>query len=140
MSKTGATEVTTEYKVYNNKTVVCKLNFKLNPPLNEKYISLFPYRFVEDKKITKQEDILWTGITVTGVAICHDNDEFDETLGKRIAESRAKIKMFDMLNKINGELWKMVRDSCSDPLCEAANESFYCKLKENLHLKSLINK
>ena len=36
---------------------------------------------------------------VKGVAKCNPNDTFDETLGQRIAESRAKRAMFQRLNE-----------------------------------------
>ena len=43
----------------------------------------------------------------TGVARCNSEDIFNEIKGKRIAESRAKIKMFSkILDFINNELGK----------------------------------
>lgn len=46
-------------------------------------------------------DPYWNNVKriVTGVAKCNPNDTFDETLGRRIAEGRAKRAMFQRLDE-----------------------------------------
>ena len=38
--------------------------------------------------------------TITSIAKCHKDDTFDEIKGKRIAESKAKIKAFNIAGKV----------------------------------------
>lgn len=51
--------------------------------------------------------------TVTAKAKCGTNDKFDEVIGKRIAESRAKCKAYSTAEK----LW----DVCEEKILEMAN-------------------
>ena len=70
------------------KTVVCiiKCAFHWPEEIETTYSSKF-YDYVSE--ITGVRG--WVApFTVVGVSKCHDDDAFDEVLGKRIAESRAK--------------------------------------------------
>ena len=68
---------------------------------------------------------------VTGVAKCNPNDPFDETLGRRIAEGRAKRAMFQTLNK-----------SAYNLSCKLEEESFIQgrrSIRETTHIQELLN-
>lgn len=51
-------------------------------------------------------DSIYGIFTVTANAKCNPNDTFDETIGKRIAESRAKSKAF----KIAKNVWSCIAE------------------------------
>lgn len=53
------------------------------------------------------------GFTVKAKAKCNYSDTFDEVKGKRIAESRAKVKMYKVAHRV----WTM----CEDYFNECAN-------------------
>lgn len=98
MSKTGAKDVKTWY--YQNAGVtICRLEFEVPE------IEMFG--FYDLALILKGLGISTSGcynkVVVIGMAKCNPSDIFDETIGKRIAESRAKIKMFKMLERINAK-------------------------------------
>lgn len=48
--------------------------------------------------------------TVTAVARCNSEDTFDETIGKRIAESKAKAKAFKTAKNVWGCIFRGLRD------------------------------
>ena len=75
--------------------------------------------FIVKDKIVKCiitfEDPYWNNVKriVKGVAKCNPDDTFDETLGRRIAEGRAKRAMFQKLDEsawnlktnLENEMW-----------------------------------
>lgn len=68
---------------------------------------------------------------VTGVAKCNPNDTFDETLGQRIAEGRAKRAMFQKLrNSVDNIRQKLVGEAYIQ--CKRAR-------KETRHIQELLN-
>lgn len=99
MSKTNATNVEVKYHQSAGVTV-CKLTFEIPE------VELFLHYDLSDR-ILKDLGITSRGchnrIVVTGKAKCNPSDTFDETIGKRIAESRAKIKMFKILERVNAK-------------------------------------
>lgn len=93
----------------------------------------------------KTQDIPeWWGIhnspffTVRGIAKCSPLDTFDEELGLKIAESRAKkamfIKMHQMLNKVLASIMEDAEDVTS---AIVGNDLAASREKE--HLKELLN-
>lgn len=93
-----------------NKVVICELKVDMQMYKNPAYCVVsgnmwrkkFPY-------------VSWDGqFTVRAKARCNASDTFDETVGKRIAESRAKAKMFNIA-------WKVWRE-CEDALVDMAQE------------------
>lgn len=59
----------------------------------------------------------WSGkFRVKAKAICSPTDAFDEKKGKRIAESRAKVKMYSIANKV----YKI----CADRLAKMSEECY----------------
>lgn len=75
--------------------------------------------------------------TVVGISKCSKDDTFDETLGKRIAESRAKYKMF----KKASALFYEIANNVNKIVYGCCNEVYrYEDLAEteNRHVNSLI--
>ena len=93
----------------NGKKVKCELTYGINLqkcPLIMTTICKNAYvfknffksgRFV-DYRITK--NALYALFTATGTASCSDKDVFDETTGRRIAETAAQRKAFAMASKL----------------------------------------
>lgn len=74
-----------------NKVVICELKCNMqmhkHPAWNIIYEEMWSKRF---------PNVGWDGVfTVKAKARCNSIDTFDEVRGKRIAESRAKVKMFN---------------------------------------------
>jgi hypothetical protein len=82
----------TTYKVDEaNKTVVCIINWDMQP---EK--SPIPFWVFTEAKCN--QDL--TTNTSVGISKCHPDDTFDVVKGKRIAESKAKAKMYKKAYKV----------------------------------------
>lgn len=93
-----------------NKVVVCELKVDMQMHKNPAY-----YVVSGDMWRKKLPYVSWDGkFTVRAKARCNASDTFDETVGKRIAESRAKAKMFNIA-------WKVWRE-CEDALVDMAQE------------------
>ena len=69
---------------------------------------------------------------VTGVAKCNPNDTFDETLGRRIAEGRAKRAMFQKLDDSAWNMSKLLAIECDKQVRRAR--------RETNHIQELLNK
>lgn len=82
--------------IQNNNATICKLTAGLVPSYNPNDVAPCMYLSLEDN--------LFSGMVFTGVAKCHENDNFNSTTGMRIAESRAKEKAYraarNVLNKM----------------------------------------
>lgn len=93
-----------------NKVVVCELKVDMQMHKNPAYCVVSG-----DMWRKKLPYVRWDGqFTVRAKARCNASDTFDETVGKRIAESRAKAKMFNIA-------WKVWRE-CEDALVDMAQE------------------
>lgn len=133
MSKTNATNLRITYKVYQ-KVIICELTFDLDFDVRDDLIINYP-------EILKKQGINLDpcNITVTGKAKCHDFDKFNAILGKKIAESRAKIKMFKFLNRINKFVADRLEEMHREFQCKEVN-NLYCCAHENTHLNKLLKK
>ena len=74
---------------------------------------------------------------VKGKSKCSDEDTFNEVIGKRIAESRAKTKMYKTISSIYYELFNM-SVKLSNELLSKFNNSKALVTKEMLHTYNLI--
>ena len=72
--------------IQNKNVTICKLTAGLVPSYNPNDVAPCMYLGFDDD--------LFNGMVFTGVAKCHENDEFNSTTGMRIAESRAKEKAY----------------------------------------------
>lgn len=68
---------------------------------------------------------------VTGVAKCNPDDTFDETLGRRIAEGRAKRAMFQRLDR---SAYNLSRELDEESLKQARRTN-----RETQHIQELLN-
>ena len=74
--------------------------------------------------------------TVTAKARCNSNDTFDETIGKRIAESRAKAKAF----KIAKNAWSCIAKDLTEKANMVSTLAKNCEAMEEIesnHVKEL---
>lgn len=101
-----------------NKVVVCTLecNTQLEkhpawPAIDRKMFKNIPYVNWSGKFITKAK------------ARCNTTDTFNAETGKRIAESRAKAKMFNISSKV----YKLCSDALTEMAKECSNSSVACK-------------
>lgn len=78
MDKMKVTPMYVDYKVFNDKVVVCTLKYSVQYP---------------DVYFGSNAEFY----TVTGKAKCSDYDIFDLETGKRIAESRATLKLYKII-------------------------------------------
>ena len=99
------------YKIdKKNKVVVCELKVDMQMHKNPAYYTVGGSMW---RKRLPHVD--WDGqFTVRAKARCNASDTFNETIGKRIAESRAKAKMF----AIAGKVWL----ECSTALLKESQE------------------
>ena len=73
-----------------------------------------------------------------GKARCSSDDTFDETVGRRIAECRAKIKMF----KVARNVWKTLGNDLAERVLSCRTLSNTCDVAmdiETWHLKKLLS-
>lgn len=75
----------------------------------------FVNEVLEDCGYKKDYDLnMWT-IKTSGSSICNDEDEYDETKGRRIAVSRAKAKAYSNAARAIGIIWDSfdeILDNC----------------------------
>lgn len=75
--------------------------------------------------------------TVKAIARCNKDDEFDEVIGKRIAESRAKTKAYRTAHKF----WSICAKNISNMAESCYSTASACSVafvKESDHVKKLI--
>ena len=85
--------------IQNNNATICKLAAYLVPSYDPNDVAPCMYLGLDDD--------LFNGMVFTGVAKCHENDNFNSTTGMRIAESRAKEKAYRAARNV---LKKMLED------------------------------
>lgn len=114
-----------------NKVVICELNCDLQLEKHPAWMVINPSMW--EKKFPNIDG----EFTVRAKARCNASDTFDETVGKRIAESRAKVKMF----KIASRVWATCREVLTDMAAKCHNSYIACnnaKMIENNHVLELI--
>lgn len=125
----------TDTKFYvdtENKVVVCELKVDMQMHKHPAWIAI-------DNTMWKKKfpNVSYDGeFTVKAKARCNNTDTFDETVGKRIAESRAKAKMF----KIASRVWATCREALTDMAGRCHVSSVACdhaEMVENNHVLEL---
>lgn len=83
-----------KYLDYNGDDDTVPRNYNL-----ERYIvdRLIEYHYINLKHYNLGRLV----IQLVGVATCDENDTFDETVGKRIAESKARLEAYKLMERIN---------------------------------------
>lgn len=114
-----------------NKVVVCTLECDMQlfkhpawDAIDSRMFKSIPY-------------VSWNGkFIVKARARCNATDTFDVETGKRIAESRAKVKMFN----ISSRVYKLCSDALTKMAKECSNSSVACEramMIENDHVLEL---
>lgn len=114
-----------------NKVVVCTLECDMQ-------LEKHPAWNAIDRKMFKNIPyVSWDGeFIVKAKARCNATDTFDVETGKRIAEGRAKAKMFSISSKV----YKLCSDALTKLAKECSNSSVACKqamVIENNHVIKL---
>ena len=73
---------------------------------------------------------------VEGTAKCHKNDIFSETVGKKIAESKAKIKLYNKTMRIMDRVLRLV-DKLQDEFIDSQYHYYRNDIREVKHLYKL---
>ena len=124
------TRVVTESKFIvkpENKVVVCNMRVDMQLPKSECW-----NKIDSDCWVIKAPMVNYIGVfTVTAKARCNSEDAFDETVGKRIAESRAKAKAF----KIAKNVWGCIAKDLSEKANIAGTMAKSCEVVEEVEVK-----
>nr|DAR02413.1 MAG TPA: hypothetical protein [Crassvirales sp.] len=124
------TKVVTEPKFIvkpENKVVICNMRVDMQLRVSE----IWPI-IKEEWWGTKAPKVnYFGGFVVTAKARCNSVDTFDETIGKRIAESRAKAKAF----KIAKNVWNRIAEELYNNSKLAEERAKNCKIVEEVELK-----
>lgn len=135
-AKTKVHVLETKYIQKDNKNTICILEFRLDYDLNEVLSCRDMDRL--SKKWKANFDFRGPVFTVKGISRCMEGDAFDAVLGKRLAESRAKVGMY----RIAEDVYKDVADCVEEHLTFYEELSSNCRVvghKEALHVIDLYN-
>lgn len=106
-----------EFKVNEkNKVVVCELLFTLQLLGSEAIPNMMDIPGRMAKEAVSMRDTL----VCRGKARCSNDDTFDETVGRRIAECRARMKMF----KVARNVWRTLGE-------DLAGRELSCRVLSN---------
>lgn len=101
----------TLFESYNNKVVKCTLKctvYDLKPHFN--LIGFGEEILINDAEVTANLNLPYGrcaySFTVKGIAKCSEGDKFNETLGRRISESKATIKACKIASEICYRIYK----------------------------------
>ena len=124
-------EKSTFYVDETNKVVVCTLECDMQLNKHPAWDAI-DYRMFENFPNAHR----YGKFTVKAKARCNATDTFDVETGKRIAESRAKAKMFN----ISSRVYKLCSDALTKLAKECSNSSVACEqamMIENDHVFEL---
>jgi hypothetical protein len=114
--------------IQNKNATICKLAAVLVPSYDPNEVTPCMY-------LTFDNDI-FNGMVFTGVAKCHENDNFNSTTGMRIAESRAKVKAYKTARNVLNKMFEDFDDFTS--AIKYSTNSFKSLYEsETEHLKKL---
>lgn len=109
-----------------SRTVACIITAHVRPSSRQDSVTYFD---LGDKSLTNK-------FQVVGLAKCSKDDKFDEKIGKRIAESRAKSKTYEEgINRMKKMLFLV--DVFGSDIEEQINKLKKYKTKEKEHLDVL---
>lgn len=75
---------------------------------------------------------------VKGISRCHKDDVYDEVHGCRLAESKAKLKMFKLAEKRADRVYRELSNMASE-MSAIKSANLACQEVENRHLSVLNN-
>lgn len=131
--RNGIMITNTTYKVdKENKVVVCELKCDLQLEKHPAWEVIRPSMW--EKKFP---NISWDySFTVRAKARCNNLDTFDEKKGKMIAESRAKLKMYSIAERLYSCCIKALRDA-KDSCLNSSAACIDAMQVEKRHIKEL---
>lgn len=119
------------------RTVVCIMRCKIQKHKHPIYNRVFIENVFADTHPWAKEYSSCIYYTVVGKSKCHDNDNFNVSLGRKIAESRAKEKAFDRAS----QYWDFMYENLYRILNACKVQYDYCysaSIKEEDHVLDLI--
>ena len=127
--KTFVKVIKEEYEI-QGKTTHCRLFCQLMPPspLTSTTISKIQKRF----RYFDPDDSPYFKFCVKASTTCMKGDRYDASLGKHIANSKARAKMFYVAYRI----WRIVKNSLYDEAAQynyIKNKCWDANLSESLH-------
>lgn len=122
--KTNITILNTEYK-YADSRVMCVIMYRIKP-------IIFNDIDITNKIFDKKE------YHVVGIAKCHSKDIFDATVGKRIAESRAKKALFKFLFNSYRNYYVKIKSKLKY-INELYSKCYYLADQETKHINKLVD-
>lgn len=148
MGKTNVVYGNTEYVVRSNQNqVICILDFsiKFTQELSGLTSNIIfdnkdTRKFLNDNNLTYRwinEDELYIYGKTYGYADCLPEDEFDDVFGKKLAQTRAQMKAFDIATKVYNEFYSKYQ-VIANKFITLANSSDYSADKCSLHANDLI--
>lgn len=115
-----------------NRAVVCNIACDLNIIRMEDKVSLYTYDLFAKKFPFIKND----RFVVKGVARCNSQDTFNETIGKRIAESRAKKQAYAIATRVFNYCAQILENKAMEFKALAGNNSIVAHREEE-HIKEL---
>lgn len=123
---------TTFYVDEVNKVVICSLKCDMQMHKHPAYYCFLDKAFKKRMPLVK-----WGGtFTVRAKARCNATDTFDVEKGKRLAESRAKAKMFSVAERV----WQEIAQHLGNMVHECVKTAKACTLAKDIegnHIKEL---
>lgn len=131
--KTGVSFDNVYYNIDGeNRVVVCNIACDLNITRREDKVSIYTYDlFAKKFPFIKNERFV-----AKGVARCNPQDTFDETIGKRIAESRAKKQAYSIATRVFNYCAEILKGKMADFKFLAENNSIVAN-REKDHIREL---
>lgn len=128
------------FDITDNKIVTCYVNALIVglPPINiESLLNIIESKY-KDIKYLPSKHILF--IKTKGSAKLHDEDQFDDSYGKKLAESRALLSIMKTISNLNSDVSTLLHNKILDNL-----DNHYFKYAsayeiELNHLKQLLDK
>lgn len=152
---------------YNDKEIECRIGFTFKSPYLRNIYSVMKKKKKvgekekkgeeEDEKLVSLADKIkqeFPHLTisnvgpnyhiiglVSGKSKCNVNEgeKYDKTYGERLAESRAKVKVFSLLRKINSLLITYTQGTVFQ-LSKSLDKYYHKSVKEFMHLNALEDK
>lgn len=136
MSKTNIKMSQPTYIVKkDDRVIICKITTRGNNDLF-KYLNTYPMRRKLNKKfhVTYIDSVL----NFTTVVHHHKSDVWNETLGKHIAESKCKKKIYNFYRRLYKTILEEIIETDIRDLTRCVDNLTFCEDREEKHFKDLI--
>ena len=136
MSKTNIKMSQPTYIVKKDDgVIICKITTQGNDNVF-KYLNTYP----AIRKLKKKFHINWIdeSLTFTAVSKHHKSDVWNETLGKHIAESKCKKKIYNFYKRLYKTVLTEIMNTDIKDLTRYIDNLEFCENREEKHFKDLI--